>query len=142
DNVIEEDPAGRFLAVRRGPCLELVDLVDLTVVTLPDADLRTAHFEQSYRRVVRFDSGGRRLLYLRSGGHIVVRHLATGQERELDAGPGFVLDADFDASGPSIEAEVAPSEELLGSKIHPWPRACGGAGGDMIFPYYGPHARR
>ena len=73
DDVLGQDPTGRYLVVRRGMCVVLVDAAKRTEAPLRDADVRDPD------RVVSFSSDGAEVLYLR-GSRVVARDLATGAE--------------------------------------------------------------
>jgi hypothetical protein len=113
DEFIASDPKGRYLAVREGACLSFVDTRAASVMTVPNADLR----DQGYgpHRGAAFDVEGKRALYLRSGAknQIVIRDLASGNERSLDPGPGLILSARFDARGQWLEVEVLRRQPWL-----------------------------
>ena len=96
DWLLASDLAGRFVAVRQGPCLQLVDLQDATTVVLPGADLRDVAESLTIR--VLTSRHGKSLAYLRGGPapRIVVRELPTGRETLLDPGRGLRAQLRFD----------------------------------------------
>jgi hypothetical protein len=135
DEFIAGDPTGRFVAVRDGACLALVDVKSAQSTTLPDADLRdNGHF--GHHRAVSFDASGARMLYLRGGERttVVVRELASGQEHSIDAGAGYVVAARFDPDGRWIRLTVAPSGKATTFFTTLAPRRCrGGAASYSVF---------
>jgi hypothetical protein len=106
EEVLAHDPSGRYLAVREGPCLVVIDTRTATVTTVPDADLRGDRGDLPHR--VGFDAGGRWLLYVRGGKEmrLVVRELATGRERDFDPGMGHPDSARLTPDGRWIEVQV------------------------------------
>jgi hypothetical protein len=102
DEFLGADPRGRHVAVREGPCLVLIDTVDRTATTLPDADLRDDQPAFGQHRAVSFDALGARMLYLRGGpggSRPMVRDLARGRDTELSAGAGTLWRARLDPEG-------------------------------------------
>lgn len=110
DELVGTDPAGRYVAVREGACLTVVDTQSRQATTLPSADLRDDGRVGPHRGVA-FDASGSRMLYLRGGAKasLVVRELSTGAERVLDSGPGLVWSARFDPEGHGLEVTTIPS---------------------------------
>jgi hypothetical protein len=109
DEFIAADPRGRFVALRDGPCLSLVDTQRRSAVTLPNADLRDDDGVFGSHRAASFDARGDRMLYLRgsiTGDRLVVRTLATGREVEFDPGPGLLWRAALDPAGRWVMAEL------------------------------------
>ena len=111
DQLLASDPTGRYLAVREGACLTLLDTGAATTTTLAGADLRGDLAEPPSR--IAFDPTGRLLAYVRGGDapRLVVRELQTGRERELDPGPGGLEAASFTADGRWVALTVG----------QPWP---------------------
>jgi hypothetical protein len=143
DRLVATDPAGRFAAVRRGPCLELVDLREATAVVLPGADLRELLNGPVFQRAAAFAPDGRRMVYLRGGpaGGAVVRDLSTGAEKVVDPGMGFVRHVSFDDEGGALRVEGVAAEAGRGAEIRA-PRPDCGAGSCQVFVYDGPLLRR
>ncbi|HEY7371901.1 MAG TPA: hypothetical protein VIF57_06955 [Polyangia bacterium] len=130
DEFIAADPRGRYVAMREGACLSLVDTQRRSAVTLANADLRDDDGVFGSHRAVGFDTRGERMLYLRGssvGERLVMRTLATGREIEFDPGPGLLWRAALDPAGRWVMAEI-----VAGSR---WPqvgttlagRSCRGA---------------
>jgi hypothetical protein len=104
DEFIAADPRGRYVAVRKGACLEIVDTRGPSVVTLPDADLRAAGSAA-------FDALGQRLVYLRGGASnpIVIRDLGSGQQTEISGGDGLIIYPRFDPESRWVQVTAFPS---------------------------------
>ena len=114
DDVLDSDPTGRYVAVREGPCLSLIDTHTRSVTSLPNADLREADAVFGPARAVSFDASGSQLLYLRGGvprEQVIVRDLTTGKERSLDPGVGNLWRASLDAGGAWITIETVDGPE-------------------------------
>lgn len=114
DEVLASDPTGRHVAVREGPCLSLVDTRARTITPLPNADLREADAVFGPPRALSFDAAGKQMLYLRGGvprNRLIVRDLATGNERTLDPGPGNLWRAGLDDGGMWITLETVAGSE-------------------------------
>jgi hypothetical protein len=115
DELIGHSPAGRYVALREGDCLELVDTVEGTSTTLADADLRDPQPALGPHRGVSFDGADRRMLYLRAtegGDLVVVRDLKTGRETEIAPGAGLIARAELDPEGESVLVDAAIGEDL------------------------------
>ena len=131
DEFVGADPLGRYVAVRNGACLEIVDLLAAsgpTITTLPEADLRDNGILGPHRGAD-FDPHGKRMLYLRSGAtsQVVIRDLSTGHEESRDIGPGLIEKARFDPQGPWIQMTVVPSGEWPTIFTSLAPRICRGS---------------
>jgi hypothetical protein len=116
DDFLGHDPTGRYVAVRQGACLDVIDTKERTATRLPDADLRDADRSFGPPRAVSFDADGTRMLYIKGGvprPEIVVRDLARGTETPLDPGPGNLWRATLDP-----EATWVTTETVAGSH---WP---------------------
>jgi hypothetical protein len=137
DELIDHAPSGRYVAVREGPCLSLVDTVEGTSTTLADADLRDPQPELGPHRGISFDAVDRRVLYLRNstrGERVVVRDLKTGRETEIDPGPGLVVGAVLDPEGESVIVDAAIEGRLPRLYTTLARRSCrGGAASYSVF---------
>ena len=130
DEILASDATGRYLAVREGPCLGLVDSRTRTLTSLPNADLREADEVFGPARAVSFDAAGRQMLYLRGGtvgNRIVLRDLASGEERDLDPGPGNLWRASLDEGGMWITVEIVDGPEWPSAATSLSPRLCRGS---------------
>jgi len=96
DEFLAADPKGRYVAVRIGHCLELVDTQLRTATRLPNADLNLGSWRGS-NRSAQFDSLGQSLRYIRGGNpqQIVIRQLTDGKEATFP-GAQELLEADFE----------------------------------------------
>lgn len=92
------DPSGRWVVVRRSSLAQLID-AERGARTLLTADSS---------RFVDFDAG--RMLYATPGERpaVVVRTLATGEERRLDPGPGKLLSATLE--GDFVALSTIPKD--------------------------------
>jgi hypothetical protein len=118
DDVLARDDGGRYVAVREGACLSLVDTRARTITTLPDADLREADQVFGPSRAVSFDATGTRMVYQQGGvprPRVVVRSLGDGREVAIDPDAGDLFRASIDAEGTWVLLEFVEG----GS----WPRA-------------------
>jgi PQQ-like domain len=107
DEFLGSDPTGRYVAVRQGACLDLIDTRRRTATRLPDADLRDADPSFGRPRAVSFDADGTRMLYIKGGirPRIIVRDLARATETSLDPGPGNLWHATLDPEGLWVMTE-------------------------------------
>ena len=118
DEVLAHDATGRYVAVREGACLRVVDTRARTITTLPDADLREADVALGSSRAASFDAAGTRMLYHRGGvprPRVVVRRIDDGREVAIDPGGGDLLRASIDGEGTWVLLDVVEDG--------PWPRA-------------------
>jgi hypothetical protein len=107
------DPHGRRLAVSMGTCLYVVDAQTGKASALRWGDGRVRTGPIGYYKTVDFSLDGSRLVYLRANGgqaRAVMRDLAEGSEREIDAGAGFLVGAFFDGTGRYLVMDVAQAE--------------------------------
>jgi outer membrane protein assembly factor BamB len=129
DELIGHSPGGRYVGIREGACLNLVDTVDGTATTLADADLRDPQPALGPHRGLSFDGIDKRVLFLRAsagGDRVVVRELKTGHETEIDPGPGVVVRAVLDPEGESVLIDVATGNHLPRLITSLAPRSCRG----------------
>lgn len=129
DELLAQDPTGHYVVVRTGPTAELVNAdsgvkVDLTAL---GADLRAARFDYAEHRSLSFDAGGRFLAYLRaqrgSGSEsrqIVVRELASGNERSFDSGTGDVFRLKLSADARYVVFDALREDTNKNGKLD-WP---------------------
>ncbi len=104
DEFLAADPTSRYLAMREGACMSLVDTQSATAITLPDADLRDEPYLE-LRRPAAFAPDGRHFAYLRGGEHemLVVREIASGREITIDPGPELIYKLRFSPDGEHVE---------------------------------------
>jgi outer membrane protein assembly factor BamB len=129
DELIGHSPSGRYVAIREGACMNLVDTADGTSTTLADADLRDPQPELGPHRGLSFDAVDKRALYLRASAHgdrVVVRELKTGRETEIDPGPGVVVRAILDPEGEFVLIDAATGNHLPRLQTTLAPRSCRG----------------
>ena len=129
DELLGHDPTGRYVAIREGLCLALVDTVERTATTLPDADVRDHHRWYGQHRAVSFSAAGDRLLYFRgdaSGGHVVVRSLPDGRETAIQPGPGLLWRAALDPAGRWVVIKSVLGGRWPAAGVTMAPRSCRG----------------
>lgn len=96
DDLLAQDPSGRYVVSLRDGKAELVDAVSGMRVGLSElgADVRRVRADYATHRTLSFDAHGQYLAYARAqsaGAQIVVRKLDDGSERAFAAGPGEVF---------------------------------------------------
>ncbi|HXK18615.1 MAG TPA: hypothetical protein VNG33_12470 [Polyangiaceae bacterium] len=96
DELLAQDPSGRYVVSSRDGVVQLIDAVTLARVNLSElgADVRRARADYAEHRALSFDAGGQYLAYLRKlalGSQIVVRKLDTGSEQSFSPGAGEVF---------------------------------------------------
>lgn len=107
------DRSGRYVVVARGGSLVLIDTFTDRETVLPHALVDDGSSPVPARGTVSFDDAGRRLLYMRGGAgieEIVVRDLATGEERIAQTGAGKLWRAWLDPAGQVVWAEVVVAD--------------------------------
>ncbi len=112
DELLGADGAGRFVAVRQGACLAILDTERREETVIPDADLRDSRLTGG-RRPVSFDGGGR-VVYIRTEGEgqvAVVRDLETGAEEIVDPGEGEILAVTLDSRGEWLTFRMADTRD-------------------------------
>jgi hypothetical protein len=129
DELVGHSPSGRYVGIREGSCLNLIDTLDGTATTLADADLRDPQPALGPHRGLSFDAVDKRVLFLRAsarGDRVVVRDLKLGHETEIDPGPGLVVHAMLDPEGESVLIDVATGNHLPRLITSLAPRSCRG----------------
>ena len=111
DDVLAQDPTGRYLVTLHAGKAELVDATSVTRVDLTElgADVRRVRADYATHRALSFDAHGRYLAYVRAQSNrpqIVVRKLDDGSEQAFAAGAGevFRLQLSSDARQVSFDA--------------------------------------
>jgi len=100
--------------VREGSCLSVIDSHSGSVLTLPNADLRTNGVYGQHRAAT-FSPDGKRMAYLRGGGAtetIVVRELRTGTETEYPCPEHLIFDMRFDAAGEWLMLDLTDADDV------------------------------
>ncbi len=123
--LLAEDPAGRWLVVRRSDRVWLLDTrggssTDLTGAGFDDRADRLAY---APHRALSFDGSGTRLAYLRrqqGKTRVIVRSLDSGAETEVDPGPGAVWRVDLDWSGEWVILRVLVEDTNGNGRLN-WP---------------------
>jgi outer membrane protein assembly factor BamB len=133
-DVLARDAGGRYVAVREGACLSLVDTRAKTITTLPDADLREADNVFGPSRAASFDARGTRMVYQRGGvprPRVVVRNLGDGRELAIDPGAGDLFRASLDAEGAWVLLEFVEGGSWPKAITSLAPRTCRGRPGSF-----------
>lgn len=128
DQLLAQDPQGRYVVTSRDGVVELVDAFTLARVDLSElgVDARRARLDYSQHRTLRFDAGGRYLAYVRRshGGastpQIVLRTLATGSERIFASGVTDVFRLELSADARYIVFEGLREDTNHNGKLD-WP---------------------
>lgn len=125
DELLAFAPGGRFVAVRRGRRLILIDASQRRETELAGgaADLEADGLPFRQHRSVAFDRAGTRLLYLRRGAshsEVVVRELASGEERALAAGAGEIVRVEFVGAASWLLVHAA-ADDTDGNGRLEWP---------------------
>jgi len=127
---------GRYAILLRDGAAVLWDASTGTVTDLSalGADARISAETGAAVRSFDFDAASEHLLYVRKRGdqtRIVVRALADGSERELDAGTGEVWRASFDPGGAFVAVQLVSADTNHNGRLDfpvpllKTPRACG-----------------
>ncbi|MCP3136847.1 hypothetical protein [Pyxidicoccus xibeiensis] len=123
DEVLAEDPTGRYLALVRDGTLRLFDTNTREEQVLASGVPLDTESPQPPARAA-FSGDGTRLLFLRPEGAkrvAVVRELAAGTERVLDAGGGLLGQALLDSSGQWAVFDVVAKDTDGDGKLT-WPQ--------------------
>jgi hypothetical protein len=126
DDVLAEDPSGRYLVVADGDTAQLVDAAKGSRVNLTElgADVRRLRTDFAAHRTLSFDAAGQYLAYSRrSAGtpsQLVVRHLEAGTERAFSVGAGELLRLELSADARWVTFEVIREDTNHNGRLD-WP---------------------
>jgi hypothetical protein len=125
DDLLAQDPSGRYLVVAQAGAALLVDTVAGTRVSLSElgADVRRVRADYAEHRSLSFDAGGHALAYLRQQGgarSIVVRDLESGAERSFAAGAGDVYRLVLSADARYVAFDALREDSNHNGKLD-WP---------------------
>jgi hypothetical protein len=129
DEVLAQDPSGRYLVTLREGKAELVDATSMTRVSLAElgADVRRVRADYATHRTLSFDAHGRYLAYVRlqSAKHattsqIIVRKLDDGTELAFASGPGEVFRLQLSPDARYVSFEVLREDTNHNGKLD-WP---------------------
>jgi len=125
DDVLAQDPSGRYVIVARGNGAELIDALTSSHVDLGElgADVRRERADYAEHRTLSFDAAGRFLSYLRrrdGASSIVVRELSSGTERAFSSGPGDVFRLRMSADGRYVTFDALREDTNHNGKLD-WP---------------------
>lgn len=122
DDVLAQDPSGRWLVVMQAGAARLFDAVGGMRLNLSElgADTRRLRLDYADPRSFSFDAAGRTLAYLREQGgtrQIVVRELESGTERSFAAGSGDVLRLELSADARYVTFEAVREDTNKNGKL-------------------------
>ena len=120
DDFLGHDPSGRFVAVRQGACLDVIDTKARTATRLPDADLREADPTFGRPRAVSFDADGTRMLYIKGGvprPELVVRDSGAGHRDDVGSGSRKSLARDAGSRG-ELGDDRQPRRQPMARRRH------------------------
>ncbi len=125
DDVLAEDPSGRYVVVLVKGHAELVDAAKGTRLSLTQlgADVRRLRADYAPHRTLSFDPTGKYLAYLRRDGgpaQLVVRHLEAGTERAYPLGTGELLRLELSADARHVSFEVIREDTNHNGRLD-WP---------------------
>jgi hypothetical protein len=125
DDVLAQDPSGRYVVVAESGAALLLDAVTSTRVNLTElgADVRRVRADYAEHRTLSFDTNGRALAYLRKQGtvsQIVVRQLDSGAEQAFAAGAGEVFRLRLSADARYVTFDVLREDTSKNGKLD-WP---------------------
>jgi hypothetical protein len=107
DDFVGSDESGRWVLVRRGSELELVDVRAGTSTSLGALPEERSN---PFAAHPGFDFAGAHLARIDPSGAIYVRELATGRETRIDPGPGLLVAIDLDPTAASLSAMVVTAD--------------------------------
>jgi hypothetical protein len=125
DDVLAQDPAGRYVVVLQAGKALLVDALVGTRVNLSElgADVRRVRADYAEHRTLSFDARGRYLAYLRqpaNGTQIAVRSLEDGAERIIAPGAGEVYRLRLSADARYVVFDALREDTNKNGKLD-WP---------------------
>lgn len=125
DAVLASDASGRYVVVRRGAQVSLIDAPAGTRVDLSalGADVRRAKQDYHQHRALSFDARGQHLAYLRRQGsetQIVLRDLPTGTERAFPVGAGEVFQLRLSPDARWVTFDVLREDTTHNGRLD-WP---------------------
>ena len=125
DEVLAQDPSGRFLISLRDGKAELHDALVGTRVDLSalGADVRRVRGDYAEHRTLSFDASGQHLAYYRkqaNGSQLVVRTLPEGTEQVAALGPGEVFRLKLSADARYVTFEALREDTNRNGKLD-WP---------------------
>jgi hypothetical protein len=123
DELAAYDPTGRWLVVRTGERLRLIDAASGGSTELAGADARSDRASYRPHRTVSFDGLGKRVAWLRAEKtrkRVVVRELASGVEHEVDPGAGEVWRLELTADGNWVVLQMITDDTNKNGRLD-WP---------------------
>ncbi len=125
DDVLAQDPSGRYVVTEREGKAELVDAASGTRVDLAElgADVRRVRADYAVHRTLSFDAHGRYFAYVRLQGNasqIVVRKLDDGSEQAFASGPGEVFRLQLSADARHVTFDALREDTNHSGKLD-WP---------------------
>jgi hypothetical protein len=114
DDLLGWDPTGQFVVLRRAGVVWLLDVATNARTNLSELgfDDRDDVLDYRQHRALAFDPRGEILAYVRKGGApaLVLRTLATGEERVVTSGAGEPWRLTWEASGGTLVVANAPED--------------------------------
>jgi len=125
EDVLAQDPSGRYVVVAAGGATTLIDATLGTRVNLSElgADVRRARADYAEHRTLSFDARGRYLAYLRTSGaasSVVVRALEAGTEQLIAPGAGEVFRLRLSADARHVTLDALREDTNHNGKLD-WP---------------------
>jgi hypothetical protein len=125
DELLAQDPRGRYVVVGTAGVAELVDAVTSSRLNLTElgADVRRLRSDYAEHRALSFDDSGKYLAYVRrqgAGPQLVVRDLEAGTERVFTPGAGDVLRIQLSADARYLTFDALREDTNHNGKLD-WP---------------------
>lgn len=121
DDLYGVDPEGRYVVVRRGEKILLVDAASHSTTELGALgfDPRDDVLDYRSHRSLAFDPRGELLAYVRRGEHpgVVLRTLASGEERVVTGLPGETWRMTWDGRGENLVLSVVSEDTSKNGKL-------------------------
>ena len=125
DELLAQDPSGRYVVTARDGVATLVDTLLGTRVDLSalGADVRRVRADYAEHRTLSFDGSGQHLAYLRKSAQasqLVVRALPDGAEQVVAVGPGEVFRLKLSADARYVTFDALREDSNHNGKLD-WP---------------------
>jgi hypothetical protein len=121
DDLLGVDPEGRYVVVRRGEKILLVDAASRATTDLGarGIDARDDVLDYRSHRAVAFDPRGEILAYVRRGEQpgVVLRTLESGEERIVTGLPGEIFRMGWDGRGDNLVLAVVSDDTSQNGKL-------------------------
>jgi hypothetical protein len=121
DDLLGVDPEGRYVVVRRGEKILLVDAASRATTDLGarGIDARDDVLDYRSHRSIAFDPRGEILAYLRRGEQpaVILRTLESGEERAVTGLPGEIFRMTWDGRGENLVLSVVSDDTSRNGKL-------------------------